>query len=390
MRLLIIALAISMSVSSRAVGAERPNDVKGTIRAAENIQDESKKAETLSELRKQRISNPDDVDAVYAAMKSLEQRYKKGAQDQALKDQLHAMRKALATSTDPAVQAKVSSLLNGEAEALPANYFGPGRSAGEEENNKAGIRTARLFSLIQAAGDGKNERALPALRKIADKGGLAGEFANHAVGQIGKAEDLDRMVEKVKRDPKARIDLSPFGSKIIDRIMPEVDNPALTEDQRNRLIGHLGQAKGRASVAKFATLLHHKNHRVVAVASRIVSENAGKGDESMVLTMLKDLDRQVRFNGLLALRQLDWKNEYEALVISMLASDKDEGVRDAAAEVLGTKKVVGAQDALKAALNDSSTRVRSSAQVALDNISGKHQQEIDREVQEVLRRSGKK
>lgn len=376
-------------LSASAVAAGRFNNIHEALRAADTAADENEKSKIYSELPNHSVKTPDDAEAIYSALKSLEGRYRKHDQSQVLKSEMIALHNALAKSTDTAVHGKVAELLETEYQTLPNGDWGPASGRSPEETDKATLRMARLVALTEAAGNGKNELALPTLRKLAGKGGLASDLATRAIGKIGKPEDLDQMIEKIKSDPNARVDLSPFGGMIVERIMREVDNPNLSDTQRNELIARLGQANSSENIGKYIPLLHHKNPRVVKVAARAIAQGAGPGNEAVVSQMISDSDRQVRFSGLVALERTAWTPGLSSVVKELLVNDKDESVREQAALVLGTRKATDAQDALRSALNDKSKRVRGAAQAALDRISGKEQQDVDREVQEVLKRNRK-
>lgn len=384
---MMLVFGVLLCASSEAAG--RFNNIHEILRAADNTQDEIGKLRIYSELRNFPLQNPEDTEAIYFALKSLEGRYRKHDQSQLLKSEMIVLNKALARSTNTSSQGKVAELLETEYKALPSGDWGPASSRTPEEADKATLRMARLVALTEAAGDGKNELALPTLRKLLAKGGIASDLATRAIGKIGKAEDLDRMIEKIKSDHHARVDLTPFGGIIVDRIMKEVDNPNITEIQRNDLIARLGQAKGPANIDKYLPLLHHKNHRVVEVAAEAISESIGKGNTAVASQMISDNDRQVRFNGLAALEHVDLTPDLSLTVMKLLAQDNDEGIREEAAHVLGVHKIANAQEYLRAALNDKSKRVRGAAQAALDRISGKEQADVNREVQEILKRNQK-
>lgn len=383
------ALALITIFLSTANAAETPKSksIKEILHTAKAAKNEDERTQILSQLRSQPIKVSEDVDAIYSELKSLEVTYRTDGFNAKNSRQLN---KALAKSTDKAIHQKITDLLEAENQELPNEYFGPIEAMSPTERDRASLRLMRLGALLDAAGSGKNELALPVLRKISDKGGIAAESAVLAIGKIGKSEDLDRLIDKIKSDPKARIDLTPFGGKIISRIMKEIDDPKLDDQQRNSLISRLGQARSSENIEKYRALLHHKNPRVVKVAAQAVSESAGRDSGALAIQMISDSDRQIRLNGLLALKQVDWSPSYTQVVLDVLAKDKDEGVREIAAHILGVKKAQGSEVGLRAALNDNSKRVRESAQSALDDISGKRQNEINRQVQEILKRNGKK
>lgn len=204
-----------------------------------------------------------------------------------------------------------------------------------------------------------------------------------------KIETLDVMIARIKDDPKAQVDLSTHAGRVVDALMAEIKNPALKDDVRRRLIGHLADGNSPKNIAQYQALLHYPDPWISRIAANIVSNNIRKGNEDIALGMLSDSNRNIRVSGVIAFQQLDWKEGYRSTFENLMATDGDEGVREMAAHILGVKKVAASQDALKLALNDRSKRVRESAQSALDEISGKRQADIERDVQEILKRQKK-
>lgn len=373
------------------MGAAEPSkakfgNVQEVLRAAEKTSLDSDRVGIYSELSKQQIRTAEDVASLYAALKDLETRYKNKNQGQIMKAAMGKIHAALAKSTNGPVQPKVAALLEAELSDLPEGYLGPLGAATAEDSDRATLRIARLSALAEAAGDGKNELALPALRKIQEKGGFPAEMAGRAIGKIGKPEDLDRMIEKIKGDPKAKVNLGAFGGAMVDRIMREVENPNIGERQKNELIARLGQAAGPQNLDKYVALLHHSNQKVAKVAARAVASSLRPGDEKIVSKMLTDSDRQIRFAGLVAAGESAWSEAQVSVVVDLLRHDKDEGVREQAAHVLGQKKVFSAEGELRQALSDPSKRVRDAAQGSLDNLSGKYEKVIQERVRRVKAR----
>lgn len=378
-------LAMAGTAAGKDLGA-----IQGAVSASEKVASESERAKIFQSVISEKVKEPREVEALDAALKSLEKRYKSGPNEEALKMELHVLQKLLASSTDPGLHPGIARLLEREEPLVPSKYLGPAKGLSVEDRNKEGIRMARLFALIEAAGSGGNQQALSGLRRIAKKGGLVGEVADKAIARIGSPEDLDRMIGQIKNDPKSRVDLTPFGGQIVGRLVKEIEDSSTTDGQRQRLIAHLGQGKGPGSVPRYAALLDHRDPRVVEASANALADSIRPGDDALALRMIPHKNRNVRFAGILSLKNVEWKAEFRPVIEDLLANDPDEGVRALAADLLGAKRVTDAQDALRGALQDRSSRVRGAAQAAIDRVSGKEDQEIDRAVNEILRRRGKR
>lgn len=383
----IFFLGLLVSAASAAV----PNGtIRDTIRAADQSSDEGQRAKLLAGISERAPKDPDDVRALHEAMKALQKRYR-GTGDGAtvLKTEAEAIQSALSRSTDKALHAEVARILDEEERALSPNYFGEIAKLAPEGRNKEGLRIAGVLALIEAAGLGKDEDALPALRKFAEKEGITSQVAIRSLGMIGKQADLDRMIEKIKQDPSSRIDISPFGRVVIGRVMKEIDAGGLSERQANALIARLDPGSAPVDVQDFMPLLHHKNPRVSKTAARVIARGGVKVEPSVIAKMLGDSDRQIRFSALASLERQQWAANLTPIVSDLLLHDKDEGVREQAAYLLGVKQVREAEDVLKTAIADPSRRVSGAAQAALDRIAGKEQQEVERDVHRILNRNRK-
>lgn len=154
---------------------------------------------------------------------------------------------SLGHSTARECQPLIAQWLKDEVRFLPPESIGSAVRVmmGISEKNviKEGARYERIIALIHAAGDGKNELALPVLRKIL-KRGLYDYSADYAVGRIGKDEDLEWFVVQLEKgDRSLRMRLSEFGPLAIRRIMQEVGNPAVPKDVSGRLRFWIGDVR---------------------------------------------------------------------------------------------------------------------------------------------------
>lgn len=379
----ILVLSIMMSLPGIAHSQKKPRKYTGlraALDAAKNARDENVENEALDEVADSAPATRDDVVAIYEAIKDVEKKADiKG--DKRAEEKARKMARPLQKCADPKHHAVIAELLEKESADL-RNGFTPivGHSGGQK-NERDTIRFARVSLLMEVAGQGKNRDALPALRKIVDKGGLTGEVASTAVSQIGDPKDLDDFVRRIKKNPKTRLDLSGFGAPAIDRIVSEVDSTKLDADASGALIVRLGRIKGPGTTQRLKGLLKHKDRRVVETASLALSQSMTKEDSGPIVEMLKDPDAEVRFQGLVALAEKAWSPDKAPLVINLLKNDPDVGVRSQAASILGRKNVKAAEGDLKTALKDPSRRVQSAAEGALKWISGEYQRQIDSSIE---------
>ena len=226
---------------------------------------------------------------------------------------------------------------------------------------KLAIREKRLLALLAAAGKGKNSQALPILRAMLGKGGVYSQDIAVAIGRIGDPADLERFMEMNRYDSRQKIDLSGFGVMAIDRIMKDIDDPAIPSQDNESIIGYLGSALGHETISRYQSLLHHKNSFVSKTAAEAIARVAEPSDEPLILRMLADESPVIRREAVFALRNI-WDEKYMPVVISALKLDPDDIVRARAAECLGTRRVCAADSALRSAMKqDGSSYVRDAA-----------------------------
>jgi HEAT repeat protein len=228
------------------------------------------------------------------------------------------------------------------------------------------VREKRLFGLLGAAGTGKNRRALPILRAMLKTGGVYSREIAIAIGRIGDPGDLERFIAIDKHDRSHKVDLSGFGVMAIDRIMKDVDNPAIPSQDSEAIMGYLGTAVGHETVSRYQTLMRHKNSFVAKSAAEAIARVAEPSDEPLILGMLKDENPVIRRAAIAALEKI-WDDKYAPAVITALR-DPDDSVGSRAAECLGARRVCLADSALRSAMKDGSNLVRDSAKAALNNL----------------------
>ncbi|MDE2291926.1 MAG: hypothetical protein KGL53_07575, partial [Elusimicrobia bacterium] len=86
---------------------------------------------------------------------------------------------------------------------------------------RVALRQERVNSLIDAAGDGKNDEARHVLWEIVrgDEDGTYGQHAMEALGHIGNPQDLSQAIELMKKQPQLRLNLGYFGPMAIGPIV---------------------------------------------------------------------------------------------------------------------------------------------------------------------------
>ena len=231
---------------------------------------------------------------------------------------------------------------------------------------KSAVREKRLFALLAAAGNGKNRQALPILRAMLRKGGVYSQEIAVAIGQIGDPADLERFIETDIYDSRHKIDLSGFGVMAIDRIMKDVDDPAVPAQKKESIIGYLASALGHETISRYQSLMYHKNGLISKMAAGAIARIAQPSDEPLIMRMLEDKNPVLRREAISALKKI-WDDKYAPVVISALKSDPDDSVRSRAAECLGTRRVCAADPALRwSALNDGSSNIRDAAKSNLE------------------------
>lgn len=361
-------------------------NAREAVQAARSAKDDKTELEALDDLEVVTEIDRDDIVALHGSLKELETRAK-GKGEEFARVRLKKIARALEKSKkeDDMI---VADLLVKEADDLPNNLvaFFEDKFTGKEATT---VRISRVAMMMELAGKNKNKAALPSLRRIAQKGGMPAELANKAIAQIGELEDLDRFIAEVKKNPQARVNFAGFGPNIIGRIMREVDDPTLNDKARAALIAGMGHAGGPDSIPKYKALLTHKDARVVQVAARALANSLSHDDVALVSEMLKDPNREVRFNALIVLEEKVWSDQAIPLVVDRLKNDSDSGVRAEAANILGKKKVKTAEPELKSALNDPSGWVRSSVEGALQVLSGEFQRRIDQQVEDTRKNRGR-
>ena len=274
--------------------------------------------------------------------------------------------------TDPAFHDDIAALLDRETKDLPKNTDIPMVPIGKIElgaGAKSAMRVVRIESLIEAAGDGKNEMARAALWRMVDAAQDAyfGQLAVVALGKIGKPEDLDRLILMIVKEPNLHFQFDDFGSMAIPRLLQEVRNTALPQMTQASLSGHLVQVANHDSLTTFVPLLHDPNKIMASAALNAISKSLTSSDEGLIRKMLKDPSLDIQMEAMHAINGRAWDEKFIPLLIDVL---KNGPLNNVAADGLGQHRVKSAVGALEnAVLHDPSPYTRKSAARALERIN---------------------
>lgn len=276
----------------------------------------------------------------------------------------------LSSCTEVQFQDDIATLLGKEADTRYTAPNGKHTPVTQRGAVKATIRLQRIKALIDAAGNGKNEKARASLWKIVDSSqdSYLGQLAVGALGKIGEPEDLDRLVGMLKKNPNLRISLGNFGTMVVPRLMREIDDPAIPETVKASLTVGLVQASSHDNLSLYIPLLKHPSRFVVSAALDAIGKNIHSDDEGLIRDMFASPARFTRVEAILSVGERAWNEKYIPLLLNALKTDPVPSNRALAAHYLGLRRVQGAVPALTAALKDSP--VHGDAETALKRISG--------------------
>ena len=290
--------------------------------------------------------------------------------------------KALAHSTSADCQEFISKNLKKETRFLmpvAIEQMAMMVAKSREKMFAAGLNGGRIRALITAAGDGKNEGAVETLRSIQKGPSMYSEEAVSALGHIGHPEDLDRFIEILKKDPRARIRIAEFGAPAIDRVIKEVDNPNVPDNEKNALIGAIGYSGGHESFPAYVRLLNHPNKFVQRMAAQGIARVAEKSDVDFIRdTMLHSPQEETRSNAIGALKsEKVWSPDLSPLLIDALRNDQSWLVKSSAASALAERKVCAGLPALQEASKSQNKWVSGPAEQAIKQLNGDYEDLID-------------
>lgn len=334
--------------------------------AAKSPDDEREKAYLMFD--ESSISDDNDVKALYEGIAAIP----------SMRDDKHSERRMriirhlaaqLTKCQRPEQHAILKELLEREDRDIPKGYLGPWGVKSEEELSRESVRYERLSAIMNAVGHGKNELALPTLRKMRGKGGQAQKMAETAIGRIGKDDDLDAFIREIKSDPNSNIDLIEFGRKSFDRILREIDDSSVPAAEKRRIAARLPSAVRKEDLPTITKLLKNENPDIVDIVTGIVGRSVTADDDVIIRDMLKSPQRMIRGPALLAIDRL-WDKKYLPDVLTTLKKGATPWERSCAARILGSHKVVESEQALQdAARNDPTESVRESASFAYQSLT---------------------
>ncbi|MFI5346063.1 MAG: HEAT repeat domain-containing protein [Elusimicrobiota bacterium] len=352
-RVIAVLLLLPLARSSIAADAHHFNDVHQALSAARASAPLEAEA-ICRDLASLQVLSADDVRALYDELKNPR-----------ICPKQEPVANALGQCGDDKYHGLIAGWLSKEKTLLPDR--GPGGAYNARSSRALAVREHRLLGLLAAAGAGRNREALPVLRAMLKKGGVYSGPIAVAIGRIGDPADLEEFVASNKRGRGPKYDLSGFGVAAIDRIMKDVDDPAVSTQDKESLIGYLATAQGHDTLPRYEALLHHKNSIVAKLAAEGVARVAEPRDAALILGMLKDDNPVLRRSAIAALRNA-WDDKHLPAVLAALKKDEDAAVRSAAAECLGARRACAAAPDLRAALNDDSRAVEAAAAASLKSL----------------------
>lgn len=370
MKLALAVLCLFSALPSFAQPKEPKHlKTKDAVKAARLAATEDAKERSYKQIAADSIEDDQDVRALAAEISEVPKIFKGDKARQRRLSAAKHLAKVLAECKQPKHHAVIKELLDDESRALGRNYMGPWGSKSEDELESDTIKYEKLKALADAAGNGKNELALPALRAMRKKGGQAGKLAETTIGKVGRDEDLDEFVREIKSDPRSLVSLYGFGRKGFARVSKELNDPTIPAEERVRLAGALPTSVSHDDLPDAAALLKHSDPRVVSVAARTVANSLTPADDALLRELLKSKDQAIRGPAILSIDR-NWDPKYIPDLIEVLRKDPNDGNRSAVAHMLGTRKVKTAEADIRAvATADPVPWVRESAQEALNSLS---------------------
>lgn len=363
--LILVAGTMSASFAAPAGGHKKAREAIAAARAAKDSDQKLKAYLTMDEGS---VKDEADVRAVYDEFSRLEDELKSKDSGKVTRASEH-LSKVLASCQNPKHRAVIKELVDKESAGLGPGYWGPFTVKSESELQRETPPYARLRAVLAAAGKGKNEDALPALRSMRKKGGQGGKMAETAIARIGKDEDLDEFIREIKADPKSMVSLYGFGRKGTARVITEINAPQVSAEEKRRVAGQFPQYVPREDLPAIVPLLKHPERIVVEVSARTICSSLTAADEPLLLELLKNPDRAIRGPAILALDRL-WDEKYLPATLDLLKREPVPFLRSSVISILKKHRVRGAEATLReAASSEPVPWVREEAQEALKSLS---------------------
>lgn len=307
-----------------------------------------------------------DLRQVYERMKAVRKRQGNAKDPEQAKEQMMYLSFIIAKSTSPKFHPLIARLLEDEFDSIPSRHLGLFGALTRSDETEQKIRYGPAMALLSACAGGKIREALPILRRIRDKGGMISSSANSVIGAIGAPEDIAYAIELIKKDPENAPALNPYGPAALPLLIQEIDNPANSEATKRELALRLDHVVEPGNCEPILRLLDHPMPFLAGRAEFALIHCLRKSNVSLILSLLDDKRRGVRFQALNSLANQAWDDRHVPRVVRILESDPDEGMRVAAADVLAERGPASVKPALRRALQDKSPKVRSEAQGALE------------------------
>ena len=366
--LLIALLSRDRAFADRKVAPYRNmREAIQALRSAKSSDEESQAYDALAEVP---IRDADDLTALYTEAKRRDAEVPLVASDKAFSEYLRKgqiINAAISHSTDTSLQQGIADLINEEAQNWPSESRAHRNLFASRGNAKKLLYIERVKALINSAGEGKNHKARPALWRMLEQAqnDYFGQLSIDALGKIGEAEDLDRFIGMIEKNPQLNLQFRGFGKMAIPRVLRDIEDPNIPDSVKPKLTVGLYHLGSHETLPAYLELLDHSNASVAQMASTVVSENLDRSDESQIAGMLKSSSERLRNIALLAVDGRAWNPKLVPLLLDILKKDESKENRARAASCLGYHQVESAIPALQAALSDPSKIVRQNARNGL-------------------------
>lgn len=365
--LVVLALVTLPMSTSSAVAGDR-KEVRDVLAEARAAKDGDEKVMAYLRVDAESVGDEADVQALYLEFFRLETELKSKDSGRLTRVSEH-LANVLASCQDPKYRRIIKELVDKENAELGTNYWGPWAVKSELELMRETPRYARLSAVLEAAGKGKNDESLPALRNMRKKGGQAGKMAETAIARIGRDEDLDEFIREIKADDKCMTSLYGFGRKGTARVIRELNDPQVSELEKRRVAGQMPQYVPQEDLPAIFGLLKHPDQRIVKIAARTLGGSLTTRDEVLLRDLIKNRDQAIRGPAIRSLERI-WDEKFLPLALDILKTDPDAGNRSFVIHLLISHKVRAAEAALLEAANvDSAPWVREEAREALKSIT---------------------
>lgn len=351
--------------------ARKYRDASSALKAAKEAKTDEGVNESLDEVAAQEPESDGDVKAIHDSLQLLDTKYSNGEKAQKFMAVRASLSQRLALSTAAHHHSVIAALLESEEKGVPSALIP--KQITQLWARQEFSRAERFGALAKAAGDGNNREALPILRKTVEKhpDSMYSEHAITAIGKIGDTQDIDVFIKKLKANPKARINLTSFGPRLIRPVMRELESGGLTNQQKGALRTTLSEGHSHDAIPQYVQLLGHPDVEIASVAAQAIAKESTPEDRDVLSAMLKSPKSEVRFPAVNAIAGKAWDVKFIPVLIELLKNDRDDGIRVTAMTALAEHHVQEAMPAIEEASRDSNSRVRGNAIYFLKKINKK-------------------